>query len=1039
MAANSPTPTGRRSPPRRALAWVAALGVLLAVGLLVVLSWPTNDGDGAASGAGLSGSSAGSVAGGPEPSANDGPAVPGAASLRATEPLLGPAAGSAPMPAAAGDPAGEVVFRGRVVDETGAGVAGATVLCIPNSATQRQLGLVLYAAQAELGALARTTTDALGRFVLHDRSAAPGQAVAARLQPSELASFALPDESAAPFPSLAVVSDRFAPAAHVCLGFESGEYDAGDIAVEPGGWLSGRAVDEAGRPVGVAVVLPQRAVFEPRHGTPLPDAATVGLLCRLLSGAASGDGRFEIGPLWNGNARLEVSAEFFRTTIGGPYDVPAGETRDVGDVVLRRGLTLAGLVVDPEGRPVAGARVYAGEFAPREFAPDSTLDSALLELRDFALEAPALTGPDGRFALTTLGAGYHRLFVDAPGFELVLLSGLEPPVDGLRIELARAATLELTVVDAATDAPLEQASVVAVRRRGQLFTVDKDARLPVVSGEAASLAPGVFRVERLGTQRTDLVVGAPGHEPSALALEGVAPGTMLTREVRLSRGATISGRVLGLDGAGLPGALVTVVSTSLSPSARVQLVQLGYVGEASSNSNSNSSSNAKSSGLAADDPPTVALALATPPQALSGEDGRYELAGVGPGAWSLRATLAGHQRSERPVEVASGAQLEGVDLQMEAGGVLFGTVTDGDGAPERGVSVRAKIEARPQAKAELHETYSDIDGAFEFTGLRPGSWSIGRGRDGTRQVVELASGARVRVDLAAEPVGTVMGRLLVDGRPIEGVVSAGRPTGKAQLKDLQQVRTDAAGRYELKLPAGEWMLRGSGAAPTFGLTESASVVVGARSSQQIDLLLAGSPVTGTVVDARGAPIAGVTVRLQDGTAVQTTGFGGLRSNAAPGPVTAQLWPSTDAQGRFVIPHVPAASYTVIATHPEYRSARLEAVALGTSATTELELTLKRITGFSATVKLPSGDPVPAGFRVFVTASGNGTEIGKPIHDGAVEFIRLEPGTYNVAVFGPKPGAFKLGTQGTSEETPLLEQVLSLAEGEREALALVVQL
>ena len=91
-------------------------------------------------------------------------------------------------------------------------------------------------------------------------------------------------------------------------------------------------------------------------------------------------------------------------------------------------------------------------------------------------------------------------------------------------------------------------------------------------------------------------------------------------------------------------------------------------------------------------------------------------------------------------------------------------------------------------------------------------------------------------------------------------------------------------------------------------------------------------------------------------------------------------------------------------------------------------------GKTSTLRAISGTVRRSGGIVF-----NGTEIGKPIHDGAVEFIRLEPGTYNVAVFGPKPGAFKLGTQGTSDETPLLEQVLSLAEGERQALALVVQL
>lgn len=1025
MRASTPTPSGRRIAPRRVLAWVSALGFVLVVGLLVVLSWPTSDDDAATSGAGIAGAAAGSLAGDLAPSAHDGPGARGVASIPAAEPLLGPATSEPSAAAVAGEPLEEIVLRGRVVDETGAPVGGATIICIPDSATQRQRGLVLFSAAADLSTLTRTTTDALGRFVLRDRGVPPGASVADGLDPSELAAFALPDASSAPFPCLAILTDRFAPAAHPCLGFESGEYDAGDIAVEPGGWLAGRAVDEQGRAVAGAAVVPQRPAFEPRHGTPQPDAMTAELLCRLSARVAAGDGRFEIGPLWNGSAGLGVSAAYFRTTNGGPYGVAAGATRDIGDVVLRGGLAIAGLVVDPDGQPVAGARVYAGESAAREFAPDPVLDSALLDLRDFSLEAPVLTDRDGRFVVSTLPAGPHRLFVDAAHFELSLQFGLEPPLSDLRIELVRAATLQLTVVDAASDAPLADATVIGVRRRGKYAPVQKDARVPVVAGEAAGLRPGVFRVERLGTQRTDVVVSAPDHEPAALALEGVAPGTTLTREVRLSRGATIAGRVLGMDGGGLAGAVVTV-KQQVDSAALEKLQQMGYVG---------APAKAQRPVFAADDPPTVALALATPARTLSGEDGSYVLRGVGPGTWIVRATLAGHQPSDRPVEVAAGARLDEVDLQMEGGGVIFGTVTSGKGLPERGVLVRAKVEARPRAPAESHETYSDVNGEFELAELRPGSWSIGRGRTGARQTVELAAGARLRVDLAADLVGTVSGRLLADGVPVEGVVTARRAVDKPAAKDRQKVRTDATGRFELQLPPGEWLLRGYGAEPAFGVTESARVSVGARQAHQLDLALAGSAVSGSVTDAQsGEPIAGVTVSLQADAAAQTTFFG-VPNPSGPKAPGIELWPRTDAQGRFVIPHVGADTYTVFANHPDYKTEKREAVALGAGAATTLELTMTRTTGLSATIKLPSGDAVPAGFSVMVTAPEGATEIVKPVIDGAVEFIRLDPGTYNVYVFGPKPNSFKPGTSGDS---PLLVQQVSLADGERQALALVVQ-
>jgi protocatechuate 3,4-dioxygenase beta subunit len=1005
---------------------VSALGFVLVAGLLVVLSWPTSDDDAATSGAGIAGASTSSLTGDQAPSANDGPGAPDATSLRAAEPLLGPAASEPRAAAAPGEPLEEIVLRGRVVDETGSPVGGATVICIPDSATQRQRGLVLFSAAADLSTLRRTTTDALGRFVLRDRGVLPGQTVADGLEASELAAFALPEARSAPFPCLTILTDRYAPAAHPCLGFESGEYDAGDIAVEPGGWLAGRAVDEAGRPVAGAAVVPQRAAFEPRHDMPRPDAMTGELLCRLGARVAAGDGRFELGPLWNGSAGLGLSAAWFRTTNGGPYVVSAGERLDVGDVVLRAGLSIAGFVVDSDGQPVAGARVYAGESAAREFAPDPKLDAALLDLRDFSLEAPVLTDRDGRFVVSTLAAGSQRLFVDAAHFELSLQFGLEPPLDGLRIELVRASTLELTVVDAGTDAPLAEATVAAVRRRRVYAPVQKEARVPVLAGQAAGLGPGIFRVERLGTQRTDLVVSAPGHEPTALSLEGVAPGTTLTREVRLPRGATIAGRVLDLDGGGLAGAVVTVMKTVDSTAA--MLVALGYVGSAGK-------AKEKPPGFATDDAPTAALALATPARATSGDDGGYVLSGVASGPWIVRATLAGHQPSDRPVEVPAGARLDDVDLQMESGGVIFGTVTGSTGLLERGVLVRAKLEARPKAPGESRETYSDVNGEFELDELRPGTWSIGRGREGARQTVELAAGARLRVDIAAELVGTVSGRLLAEGLPIEGLVMARRAVDKPAAKDRLKVRTDATGNFQLQLLPGEWLLRGYGAEPAFGITESARVSVGARQAHSLDLALAGSAVSGSVTDAQsGEPIAGATVSLQTEGAAQTT-FLGVPNPGGPKAPGLELWPRTDAQGRFVIPHVPADTYTAFASHPDYKTATREAVALGAGAATMLELTMTHTSGLDVTVKLPSGDPVPAGFTLLVTEVDGGTEIGKGVTDGVVEFIRLEPGTYNLYVFGPKPGSFKTGTSG---EPALLEKQVALSVGERQAVALVVQ-
>jgi len=126
--------------------------------------------------------------------------------------------------------------------------------------------------------------------------------------------------------------------------------------------------------------------------------------------------RIDLPPLELGDAELENSLDPLEVAVA------AGETTWV-DLALVRGGTLAGVVRTTEGEPIAGALVRA-TFAPRNSNyPDGYVlhganvwrfDSARGTESEHPISHPR-TRTDGRYELTGLAPGAHRLEVVVPG------------------------------------------------------------------------------------------------------------------------------------------------------------------------------------------------------------------------------------------------------------------------------------------------------------------------------------------------------------------------------------------------------------------------------------------------------------------------------------------------------------------------------------------------------------------------------------------------------------------------------------------------
>ncbi|OQC41410.1 MAG: hypothetical protein BWX64_00912 [Acidobacteria bacterium ADurb.Bin051] len=189
----------------------------------------------------------------------------------------------------------------------------------------------------------------------------------------------------------------------------------------------------------------------------------------------------------------------------------AGEWRDLGDLVLGRGLEVTGRVVAADtGEPLAGARIWAPRPGP--YGPGiAWIFGDLVE---------AVSGSDGHFRLSGLRAGPLLLRVDAPAraraHRDLLLDDEEPVADAGEIALAQGTTVHVVAAGLALADAERHTAEATVDLRGEWQALDL-LRAPLREGRATvrHVPPGPVLV----SVRTDLrvlceqAVNVPAGEP----------------------------------------------------------------------------------------------------------------------------------------------------------------------------------------------------------------------------------------------------------------------------------------------------------------------------------------------------------------------------------------------------------------------------------------------------------------------------------------------------------------------------------------------
>ena len=435
------------------------------------------------------------------------------------------------------------------------------------------------------------------------------------------------------------------------------------IAVSATSAVSGVVVDAEGRPVGGADV---QAVQGSGHQQFWP-RPLAGYWSDGQGDRSSPQGHFRITDLAVQQPyRLIVHKPGFAASELALELLERFESRTGVRLVLRQGWRGIGQVVDSDGVPIPAAEVWLD-------GPTTSRNAGMyLTFAEDTLSPPTLTGSEGRFEFPDLVADRYRLSAAAPGFAAVTIPGIDIPegsgdFDLGTVSLTPGVAVEGRVVDV-TGQPITDVHVHATlaadfanRRYCKMLLETPSTITTDQAGEfsVSDLAEGTMIHLCVG-KASYLVAAAEATAPTAQRLEMV-----------LRTASRITGRVVDQKG---------------EPLARA------YVGTSKS-------------GMGHQNTET-------------GSDGLFELEGVEPGRNTLNASAIGFVRLELVgFEVPEGGVLRDVELVLEPGTSLSGSVHDAAGRPVMG----AGIGVSANGTERLGGGSTDADGRYrvEDVGIGP--------------------------------------------------------------------------------------------------------------------------------------------------------------------------------------------------------------------------------------------------------------------------------------------------------------------------------
>jgi hypothetical protein len=751
------------------------------------------------------------------------------------------------------------------------------------------------------------------------------------------------------------------------------------LVLGPGHALTGLVVDEHGEPVVQATVIAARG-----------DSWQPGL--DKWVGTSDARGRYRLEGLAAGRVTLFLLREGRPLLQVGAFGVPDTTTYDVR---LRPGGTVRGTVTDEDGQPVEGAEVRTAMQNTWSPMVAKTTSEGTFELAD----VPA--GPLAYFRVTAPGyMPYPDPSAPQQGSGESLREGAEMVRD---VVLRRGLTADLTVLAAADGQPVPGAAVALYLARQwgddhQPFEAQTDEL-----GRAS--VPGLVPGEYLVVLRADGYVQegmppwfvnllqSPEAMPAAWRLTAVTGGEPLVRTYRLTRGATVSGKVVCSRGLPVSGALVTATGASNEF-----------------------------------------------PVFTDGE-GRFEVTAVRPGnRCTATATSPDHAPgTSEPFVVLPGQAVRDVEVKLGAAGRVSGYVRTPDGRPLQGAMVRhvqGKLaDNNPWAFRQFeHAQRFPVapDGRFEVTGVTPGNVTVRADAEGYlpawhNEVLVVADQETGGLELLLQAPLEIRGRVeSQDGGPVAGAQVSAQYTGTGQARVRSFVtglggdptaQTDAQGEFVVKgLKAGNYNVW----AQASGFASGSRVATSTDAGPVLVTLARGRTIAGRVQDESGQGLGGVPVSAQRVERDQRQDWWWWGGNA---------YVYTGPDGTFEMRDLSEGTYTLVvsASWQWGREVNVEDTTLlgVTAGRQDVEIVVKAGRVIEGRLVDREARPVRVGwvsanFEAGANRPASGNQRWSQVRsDGTFRVVGLLAGTYTVMVYG----SFKAKTEkGVAAGTTDLVQV-----------------
>jgi len=978
--------------------------------------------------------------------------APGVAPAEAHPMQLAPDSVASPEVAAAGTPAAAAAAKdkdkspvrltGRVLDETGRPVKGAAVSFIDETGS---LFVPRSMIRTPLPPPPSAETGFDGRFALD--ATVPLE----RQQDNDLIDLRS---------RVVVRHDQFATLVHSLDDVKPGTLDVGDLQLEPGAWILGRVVDANGRAISGAEVRARNTdMRQDRRRGGLPGMIFGATLDTVQSGA---DGRFAVHGLHAGKAELTARRDGLRLATVPAIELETRVPKDIGDVALQPGESIAGVALAEDGAPLAGAEVSVTSMTRLVVGRIEDLSSAQIG-QEFGLRAS--TDSAGHFEIAGLAGGTYTVHLNADGYARLALEDVPAGTGNLRLQPVRLGGLLLTVLDSRSGAPVPGARIKATPApaegqrtwmvAGDTLTVLAGAEALAAAGAAAGGPPvpdAAYFVKDAGLDGTDLVIAAEHYATQEVKAGAVASREVLPVTVRLVPESLVAGNVVDERGAPIEGA--TVKLERPEPEDEGNSVSFGR-GRFERHIERNIRLGNR------DENEEVSAETMT---ARTGADGRFELRGAAAGDWTLKAAAADRVSSE-PValKLEEAASRDGLQIVLPMAGSIAGVVTEADGTPASDIEIvveaRSKDAPAPAAsgddaasvlqfarllgnrdgsKAGPRVTRTSTDGRYEVTNLAEGEYGVRigggprRGRslgaavfvtlddalnpkdDANTIWAQVKPGEPTHVDLVRPRRGVVRGDVTAGGHPVPGVQVTLKPDSGMPF-DIgrgERAETDAHGAFRFEdVEAGKYTL--SAKAPGAGLPEKASVALEAGQEGRANLAFSGVDVSGRVIDTaggKGAP--GVLIHLEPAKE-ETAGLESafqvefVMAGAGGGPRGGMSMTvgggnsesaRTDDEGRFTMHYVKPGRYTISVSGGGYMKSTTDTFDVSEGHDKD-DVHVEVTRGGIVAGTVTSGATGDRLDKVPVRLEGEGGSQMTVTDDGEYKFDGLEPGDYTVEVLG----------------------------------------